>query len=109
MKAMSSTCSARCGKISDTQAPDWPCRVNWNGDFISPPISPGKKAGLGIEAFQRLAVAFFQLGLVVPGVDLALAAVHEQPDDALGLGRKMRRPRGQRIERQVARGTARRS
>src|SRR2546421_8376505 len=37
MNAISSTCFARLGKISETQAPDPPCCRNWNGDFISGP------------------------------------------------------------------------
>src|SRR5207249_6348349 len=36
--------------------------------------------------------------LVIEGVDVTGTAVHEQEDDALGLGRKVRRPRGQRVD-----------
>src|SRR5207237_578765 len=41
--------------------------------------------------------------------DVARAAVHEQPDDALGLGREVRRPGGERVRRAGGRaGAARR-
>ncbi len=50
----------------------------------------GEEARVLVEAFQLLAIALGQFGFVVPGVDLALTAVHEQPDDAFGLGRKVR-------------------
>ena len=39
-----------------------------------------------------------QLRLVVEGVDVARAAVHEQEDDALGLGGEVRLLRGQRVD-----------
>ena len=38
--AISSTCLATLGYRSHTQAPDWPCRRNLNGDFISGPGLP---------------------------------------------------------------------
>src|SRR5262249_4706214 len=37
MNAMSSTCFAMLGKISETQVPDRPCCAHWNGDFMSGP------------------------------------------------------------------------
>ena len=39
-----------------------------------------------------LAVQGVELRLVVEGVDMARAAIHEEEDDALGLGRIMRAP-----------------
>ena len=94
MNAISSTCSAMLGKISETQAPDWPCCANLNGDFISGPTWSVKKPVFLSKPVELLAVALLQLGLVVPGVDLARPAVHEQPDDALGLGREVRSTAG---------------
>ena len=38
-----------------------------------------------VKAFQLLAIQFCELRLVVPCVDLRLATIHEQPDDALCL------------------------
>src|SRR5262249_15793142 len=40
----------------------------------------------------------FELGLVVPRIDVTGPAVHEQPDDRFGLGRKMGWPRRQRVD-----------
>src|SRR6266404_1666087 len=40
MKARSSTIVARCGKISETHAPDFPYRLNVKGLFISGPGLP---------------------------------------------------------------------
>src|SRR6185437_9294364 len=47
---------------------------------------------------DRLAVQAVQLRLVVEGVDVAGAAVHEQEDDALGLCLEMRLAGCQRVE-----------
>jgi len=49
----------------------------------------GKESGLAVEAFELLAIVLFEHGLVIEGVHLALAAVHEEPDDGFCLGRKM--------------------
>ncbi len=46
----------------------------------------GEEPCFRIEAFERLAVAFGEFGLVIPRVDLALSAVHEQPDDGACFG-----------------------
>ena len=46
---------------------------------------------------QGLAVVAIEERLVIEGVDLRGAAMHEQEDDALGPRGKMRRARGQRI------------
>ena len=55
-------------------------------------------AGLaaGLEA-DALAVPLRQLRLGVEGIDLRRPAVHEQVDDALGLGREVRRLGSERI------------
>src|SRR5579859_7563413 len=42
-KAILSTCLAISGKISETQAPHWPCCSNLNGDFITGPTCSVKK------------------------------------------------------------------
>src|SRR5688572_17992504 len=40
MNAISSACFATLGYFSHTHAPDFPCRLNLNGDFISGPGLP---------------------------------------------------------------------
>ena len=86
------------GKISGTHVPLWPCcfqakrRLHERADLV------GEEAGVLVEALQLLAVVFRQFRLVVPGVDLAGPAVHEQPDDRFRLRGEMRRPGGERIE-----------
>ena len=72
-KAILSTCRAMCGNSSDTHAPHWPCCANLNGDFISGPTWSVKKPVFLSKPLQLLAVALVQLGLVVPGIDLATA------------------------------------
>ncbi len=57
-----------------------------------------EEAGELIEVFQRLAVEFLQGGLIVPGIDLAGAAVDEQPDHRFGGGLEVRRPGRKGIE-----------
>ena len=53
-------------------------------------------AALGLH-LDGLAVEPVELGLVVEGVDMARAAVHEQEDDALGLARQQGRLARQRV------------
>jgi hypothetical protein len=50
---------------------------------------------LDIGRRNDLAVEFLQLGFVVEQLELARPARHEQKNDALGLGREMRRQQGQ--------------
>ena len=57
------------------------------------------KQGVGVQVGHRLAVVLIQFGLRIPQIDLARSAVHEQEDDRLRAGRKMRRRRRQRIGR----------
>ena len=58
----------------------------------------GEEAGVLVEALQLQAVAALQLGFVVPGIDVAGAAVDEQPDDRLGPGGEMAGPRCQGVQ-----------
>jgi len=74
---------------------------------MSGPTASGKKPVLGIEARQRLAIALLQLGLVIPRVHVARPAVHEKPDDGLGLGGKMRTLGRERVERACGKTGAR--
>ena len=48
--------------------------------------------------FDRLAVERVERGLVVEGIDVARAAVHEQEDHALRLGGEVGRLGGERID-----------
>ncbi len=52
----------------------------------------GEEAGVLVEALEFLPVALVEFGLVVPGIDVGRPAVHEQPDDRLGLGRRSAAP-----------------
>src|ERR1700722_2358242 len=63
-----------------------------------------EEAGLVVEALEFLPVALRQLRLVVPGIDLAGTAVHEQPDDRLRLGGEVRLLRRQRMEDMILGG-----
>src|SRR6266545_1146352 len=57
-----------------------------------------EEAGGAVEAGQFLAVAPFEFGLVVPGIDVAWAAVDEQPDDGAGLAGEVARARRERVQ-----------
>ncbi len=103
INAMSSTCCDRSSEKSPTpKHPTGRAMRELKRRFHQPTDFTRKKSCFRIKTFQRFTVPFFQFRFVVPGVDLAWAAVHEQPDDALGFGSEMGRPRRQRIERQVA-------
>src|SRR4051812_44326194 len=43
-----------------------------------------EEPGILVETGEFLAVALFEFGLIVPGIDLAWAAVREDPDDRIG-------------------------
>src|SRR5262245_56621281 len=58
-----STCFTRFGKISGTHVPDWPCRFQANGDFISGPTSLTKKPVLLSKPFSSLPSALMSPGL----------------------------------------------
>jgi hypothetical protein len=45
-----------------------------------------EKPGFWVESIEGLSVPFDEFGFVVPRIDLALAAVHEEPDDGAGFG-----------------------
>ena len=89
MNAMSSTQVARCGKSSETHAPHWPYCLKFHFGPDDSTFALGSAAPLGLDG-DGLAVEAVELGFVVESVDLAGSAVHEQEDDALGLGRKVR-------------------
>ena len=57
----------------------------------------GEKSRLRVEARERLAVALREFGFVVPRIDLARAAVGENPNHRLRTRRKVRRLRAERI------------
>ena len=106
INAILSTCRPSSGKISETILPDSPRGVNRNGDFIKRPDlvleESGRVLERRVELAHRLAVPALEGRLVLPGVDLAGTAVGEDPDDAFGPGREVRRPRGHRVERDSA-------
>ena len=58
----------------------------------------GKEAGETVEACEFLAVTLFQFGLVVPRVNVAGAAVDEQPYNSLCFGLEVRQFGRQRID-----------
>src|SRR5438094_986155 len=58
----------------------------------------GEEAGVFVEALEFLAIAFGQLRLVVPGIDVTGPAINEQPDDGAGLAGEMAGSRGQRMQ-----------
>ena len=64
----------------------------------------GKESGELVEALEFLAVALGEFRLEVPGVDVAGAAVDEEPDHPLDLRIEMGRARLHGIERSVRSG-----
>ena len=76
----------RAGYSSLTSMPLWPCLENLNGDGSRPP--PLARSVDSSAPGGCVPVVLFQGRLGVEGVDLRGAAVHEQEDDALGLGAK---------------------
>ena len=79
----------------------WPELAEGGGEITDLPAA-------GIDEFlvggEALAGVFFKSGLGVEGVDLAGTAVHHQKDDALGLGREVRRPGAERVPRRFGIG-----
>src|SRR5262245_29665818 len=69
------------------------------GRFHDGPELIAEETGVAIEASQLLPVAALQCLLVIPGVHLARAAVHEEPYDGAHARREMRSPRRQRMAR----------
>ena len=86
--------SPSCGKISLTSMPLCPYFLNVNGDFSRLPVLRSVcrlPEGIGLPLY------FVEHRLGIERVHLRRSAVQEQIDDALGLGRKMRRLGRQRV------------
>ena len=104
---MSSTQVARCGNRSQTHLPHWP--YCWNFHF-----GPTTRPSFFLPPRPNVLTAIVlpssvvELRLVVEGIDVARPAVHEEEDDALGLGRQRRRLGRQRVGELVRRSRPRR-
>src|SRR5262245_29904715 len=57
----------------------------------------GEKARVLVKALELLAISLIQFWLVLPRIDMAGPAVHEEPDNALHFGQKMALFRRQRV------------
>ena len=68
------------------------------GTLHEPTDGSAEKARELVKALQRLAVPFFERGLVVPRVHLAGASVDEDPDHGFGGGPEVGLPGGKGIE-----------
>src|SRR5262249_57289343 len=68
--------------------------LEWGGEG-----GPGRAFGREVAGGELLAVVFLQLRLRVEGVDLARTAVEIDVDDVPGLGRKVRLPGRERVDR----------
>ena len=68
-------------------------------DALLRPAGAGIGDGPGVVERQLLAVVLVEPRLVVVGIDVADAALHEQEDDALGLRGEVRQLRGERVGR----------
>ena len=99
--AISSAILARCGSSSEISAPDCPYRSNSNGEPSSfgVPLMKANRSPFDELRGNVLAVVLLQRRLGVEQIELRRRAGHEQIDDALGLRRKHRRLRRQRISR----------
>ena len=101
----SSTTPARCGRHSETQAPDWPWRANRRdvpsslGCSLVKMSMNANRRPLMNESGIGWSAVLLKLGLVVEELELAGAAGHEQVDDALGPGGNVPGPDGQRVRR----------
>lgn len=73
-------------------------RLHQGADF------PRKETCELIETLEFLPIVLFKGGLVIPGVNLALAAIHEQPDHRLGLGREVSLPGSEGVQCKIGRG-----
>ena len=93
MTHRSSAHSPIFGKISLTGSPDCPQRLKRNGDIMSP---RGAALGAQIRRRRPLPVVADESGLGIERIDLRRPAVHEDVDDPLRLGRKVRQPRRER-------------
>ena len=84
---MSSMCWAVWANSSLTSMPLWPYFWNLNGEGNAAPVLRSVRQ---VRHRQLLAGVFCKRRLGIERIDVARPAVHEQVDDALGLGRKMR-------------------
>ena len=104
---MSSTQVARCGSQSLTGIPDAPCGRNRRrlAKSVLPPVP------IGVMTVPKLAGRRWpwprQFGLGIPRIDRAGPTFHEEEDDGTCSGRKMRRPRGERVGDRLGRVAAR--
>jgi hypothetical protein len=77
-------------------------------EVLHEPLTGAACAGVGelagIGEGHLLAILLFELGFVVEGIDLTDAALHEEEDDAFGLGNVMRLSRSERIDGAVRSG-----
>ena len=96
---MSSTTSRKCGKSSLITAPLWPHLLELvrRAEQLGMPLDEREPLVLEQLVGAGLHVVLDQLGLVVEQVLLRRAARHVQVDDALGLGREVRRPGRHRV------------
>ena len=98
---------ARCGNRSLTHLPHWPYCLNFQrGSTMRPSfLCPPRPNVLTVTVLPSQPV---HGRLVVEGVDVARAAVHEEEDDALRLGGEVRLLRRQRVDelRQPSAATA---
>ena len=82
-------------QVRDVYLPHWPRGLKGVGAFRQVAVGALEGDEL-LAAGQRLAVALDQFRLVVQRVEMAARAGAEDVQDALRLGREVRRPRGQR-------------
>ena len=87
-KAMSSTHPPRWGSRSEIDLPHWPRREKFHGLCIRLAVAALKGDDV-LAAGQRLAVTLFELGFVLPGVEVADRAGAENLQDAFCLGREV--------------------
>ena len=97
MKAMSSTHVARFGKQVGDPLARLAILLELPLGPDDPPLVLLAAPAEGLDG-DRLAVERIELGLVVERIDMAGPAVHEQKDDALGLGGELRRLGRQRVD-----------
>ena len=88
MKAMSSTWRAIFGSSVLIILPLWPAGANGQGLFIKLPFLPWNVTRFFL-ARHRLAVVLFELGLMLPQVDVRRAAGAEYLQDAFRFRREL--------------------
>ena len=97
MKAMSSTQVARWGKSVGDGLAALAVLLEAPLGADDPPLVLLAAAAEGLDR-DRLAVQRVKVGLIVEGIDVARAAVHEQEDDALRLRWKRRKFRSEWVD-----------